>query len=144
LGSHAIGGFKLKNGTTNWFRDFLPEDIPQARLLAYGYDSSLAATDAKYSIGDLAKTFLDSFLAFRDDTNTSKRPIIFIGHSLGGLLIKEVCFIVKAVPFLKLTRHRLWQSRTTLLVMTDTATVTSPLMDSSSSVFQTTESDVEA
>ncbi|CAG9943010.1 unnamed protein product [Clonostachys rosea f. rosea IK726] len=93
LGSHAIGGFKLKNGTTNWFRDFLPEDIPQARLLAYGYDSSLAATDAKYSIGDLAKTFLDSFLAFRDDTNTSKRPIIFIGHSLGGLLIKEALAI---------------------------------------------------
>ncbi|CAH0000146.1 unnamed protein product, partial [Clonostachys byssicola] len=89
LGSHAIGGFKVKDGTTNWFRDFLPEDIPQARLLTYGYDSSLAATDAKYSIGDLADTFLDAFLTFRDDTSTSKRPIIFIGHSLGGLIIKE-------------------------------------------------------
>ncbi|CAH0023923.1 unnamed protein product [Clonostachys rhizophaga] len=64
LGSHAIGGFKVKNGTTNWVRDFLPEDIPHARLLTYGYDSSLAATDAKYSISDLAKTFLDSFIAF--------------------------------------------------------------------------------
>lgn len=62
-----IGGFKVKNGTTNWVRDFLPEDIPQARLLVYGYDSSLAAIDAKYSIGDLAKTFLDFFMAFRDD-----------------------------------------------------------------------------
>ncbi|VUC20684.1 unnamed protein product [Clonostachys rosea] len=93
LGSHAIGGFKVKNGTTNWFRDFLPEDIPQARLLTYGYHSSLAATDAKYSITDLAKTFLDSFLTFREDTNTPKRPIIFIGHSLGGLLIKEALAI---------------------------------------------------
>ncbi|CAH0053594.1 unnamed protein product [Clonostachys solani] len=93
LGSNAFSGFKVKNGTANWIRDFLPEDIPKARLLTYGYASSLAATDAKYSVGDLAKTFLDSFITFREDTNTSQRPIILIGHSLGGLVIKEALAI---------------------------------------------------
>ncbi|KAL6412597.1 hypothetical protein AUP68_03801 [Ilyonectria robusta] len=89
LDSHAIGGFKAKTGTNVWLRDFLPEDIPTARVLTYGYDTAIAEKNAKYSITDLAKAFLDSYKSFREQTQTSRRPIIFIGHGLGGLLIKE-------------------------------------------------------
>ena len=64
--------------------------------------------NTKYSIPNLGKAFLDSYKAFREATQviptqllynnpqvltglyqTTNRPIIFIGHSLGGLLIKE-------------------------------------------------------
>ncbi|SPO04568.1 related to ankyrin [Cephalotrichum gorgonifer] len=89
LGSHAIGGFKAKDSNNVWIRDFLPRGVPAARVLTYGSDTAITEKDTKYSIKDLARDFLDSCKAFREDTQTSQRPIIFIGHSLGGLVIKE-------------------------------------------------------
>lgn len=32
---------------------------------------------------------MESVATFRADTETTQRPIVFIGHSLGGLVIKE-------------------------------------------------------
>uniref|UniRef100_A0A8H7TTK4 DUF676 domain-containing protein n=1 Tax=Bionectria ochroleuca TaxID=29856 RepID=A0A8H7TTK4_BIOOC len=93
LGSHAIGGFKSKGTSHVWLRDSLPHDIPNSRILLYGYDSSIMNKDHKISISGLGKTFLNSYKTFRKDTKTTQRPIIFLGHSLGGLLIKEaLCF----------------------------------------------------
>ncbi|KAI9859674.1 MAG: hypothetical protein M1813_006605 [Trichoglossum hirsutum] len=89
LGSHAMGAFKAKGGNNIWLRDFLPKDIPTARILVYGYDTTITEKDVKHSITDLAIAFLDSIRAFRAATKTSRRPIVFIGHSLGGLLIKQ-------------------------------------------------------
>lgn len=68
LGSHAIGGFKAKTGNNVWLRDFLPDDIPTARVLTYGYDTTVAEPNSKYSITDLAKAFLDSYKTFREVT----------------------------------------------------------------------------
>ncbi|VUC35844.1 unnamed protein product [Clonostachys rosea] len=93
LGSHAIGGFKSKGTSHVWLRDSLPHDIPNSRILLYGYDSSIMNKDHKISISGLGKTFLNSYKTFRKDTKTTQRPIIFLGHSLGGLLIKEALCI---------------------------------------------------
>jgi hypothetical protein len=68
LGSHAIGAFKAKDGNNVWLRDFLPKDIPTARVLVYGYDTTITEGDVKYSITDLAMSFLDSVRAFRTAT----------------------------------------------------------------------------
>lgn len=73
-------------------------------MLLYGYDTSILNNESKDSIEDLGSRFLESLKAFRAETvsgiptcwtmiyfeQTSQRPIIFVGHSLGGLLIKEV------------------------------------------------------
>jgi hypothetical protein len=71
LGSHAIGAFKAKGGNNVWLRDFLPEDIPRARVLVYGYDTTITKGDAKHSIPHLAMAFLDSVKAFRDATEVT-------------------------------------------------------------------------
>ncbi|KAH8707497.1 hypothetical protein GQ44DRAFT_777431 [Phaeosphaeriaceae sp. PMI808] len=63
-------------------------DVPNIRVLLYGYDTSLLGNDSIDSIEDLGRRFLESIKAFRANI-TNRRPIIFIGHSLGGLLIKE-------------------------------------------------------
>ena len=91
LGSHALGSFRSSEGTDVWLRDFLPKDIPGIRVLLYGYDSTLVGGDSKSSISDLGKAFLESVRAYKSETETEAtyRPIIFLGHSLGGLLIKE-------------------------------------------------------
>ncbi len=68
LGSHPIDAFKEKNGDHVWIRDSLPKDIPSARILVYGYDTTTRDADDKYSISDLAMAFLDSVTAFRAAT----------------------------------------------------------------------------
>ena len=67
LGSHAIGGFS-DHYDKMWLRDFLPEDIPEARIIVYGYDSRVDDKYAQRSIVGLSKSFLDSFKAFRSAT----------------------------------------------------------------------------
>ncbi|KAL8365058.1 hypothetical protein RB595_004057 [Gaeumannomyces hyphopodioides] len=89
LGSHALGSWKSPNSDDVWLRDFLPKDMPNIRVLLYGYDTTLPGCRSKQSIEDLGATFLEQVIAFRAEDGTSRRPIIFIGHSLGGLLIKE-------------------------------------------------------
>ncbi|CAG9985295.1 unnamed protein product, partial [Clonostachys byssicola] len=68
LGSHAVGGFKSKGTNHVWLRDSLPHDIPNSRILLYGYDSSVMNKDHRISISGLGKTFLSSYKTFRKDT----------------------------------------------------------------------------
>ncbi|KAJ5894279.1 hypothetical protein N7495_005970 [Penicillium taxi] len=90
LGSHALGSWKSTDSDEVWLRDFLPKDLPNIRVLLYGYDTTLSGSLSKQSIEDLGGALLELITAFRANDGTSKRPIVFIGHSLGGLLIKEL------------------------------------------------------
>ena len=67
LGSHAIGGFSGHNDKM-WLRDFLPEDVPEARIIVYGYDSRVDDKCAQRNIVGLSKSFLDSYKSFRSAT----------------------------------------------------------------------------
>lgn len=61
LASHAFGSFKAPgNSQDNWLRDFLPDLIPDSRILLYGYDTDLVRSDGKESIMDLARKLLES------------------------------------------------------------------------------------
>ncbi|GJC78574.1 protein SERAC1 [Colletotrichum liriopes] len=89
LGSHALGSWKSPHSDAVWLRDFLPQDVPGIRVLLYGYDTMLPGSLSRQSIGDLGGILLERVVAFRAGDGTTRRPLIFIGHSLGGLLIKE-------------------------------------------------------
>ncbi|KAI1738194.1 hypothetical protein F4680DRAFT_450273 [Xylaria scruposa] len=90
LSSHPYGSFKSpKNAAENWLRDYLPKDLPNARILVYGYDSDIRNRKGKESISDFSITFLDAIYSSRKSDQIEQRPIIFIGHSLGGLVIKQ-------------------------------------------------------
>ncbi|KAF5675926.1 ankyrin repeat-containing protein [Fusarium denticulatum] len=89
LESHALGSWKSPNSDDVWLRDFLPKDVPNIRVLLYGYDTSLQGSLSKQSMEELGGGFLEKIIAFRANDGTNRRPIVFIGHSLGGLLIKE-------------------------------------------------------
>ncbi len=65
LGSHAIGSWKSPNSNDVWLRDYLPDDLPDIRVLLYGYDTSLVNSNSKDSIEDLGNRFLESIKAFR-------------------------------------------------------------------------------
>ncbi|KAK1991103.1 hypothetical protein LX36DRAFT_753802 [Colletotrichum falcatum] len=106
LASHAIGSWKSPRGNDLWLRDWLSDDIPNIRVLLYGYDTKLLKSNAKSSVEDLGRRFLESLTAFRTSDKTEHRPIILIGHSLGGLLIKEALIHAVRSPASRPT-HRL-------------------------------------
>ncbi|KAL6695606.1 hypothetical protein J3F84DRAFT_408618 [Trichoderma pleuroticola] len=88
LAGHAFGSWKSKSKPDMWLRDFLPISIPNARVLTYGYDTKLPGSRSKSSILQLSRKLLESIKTTRDES-TKHRPLILIGHSLGGLVVKH-------------------------------------------------------
>ncbi|KAI1181482.1 hypothetical protein F5B17DRAFT_282903 [Nemania serpens] len=43
-----------------WLRDYLPSDIPNHRLIVYGYNTKLQGNESKQSIEHLGTTFMES------------------------------------------------------------------------------------
>ncbi|KAB5522810.1 hypothetical protein GE09DRAFT_1293597 [Coniochaeta sp. 2T2.1] len=101
LGGHAYGSFKERGGTYMWLEDSLPTDLfahgssagTIARVILYGYDSHIEKSDSLQGIRDLASKLRVSLRAIRKGI-AKHRPIIFIGHSLGGLLLKELLILL--------------------------------------------------
>jgi hypothetical protein len=78
------------NASVFWPADLLPEVCENARILTFGYDTKVT----KYTSGP---TNMNSILSHGKDLLFSLgrqvvpgRPLIFIAHSLGGILVKEV------------------------------------------------------
>lgn len=88
LAGHAFGSWRSRKSGKMWLRDIIPTDIPTARILTYGYDTKLVGSNSDACILDYAKQFLATVTDAR--CRDPYRPIIFIGHSLGGLVIKAV------------------------------------------------------
>ena len=86
LGSHPFGSFAHKREGNMWLSDSLPQDWPTARVMIYGYESGLERSTSFANLGDLASSLRIAIMRLRSE---SKRRLVLIGHSLGGLLIKE-------------------------------------------------------
>ena len=78
----------------NWLadKDLLPAEIPHARIMTFSYHSRWHEDAPKQGLALCA----DQLLAALDDRRrrekeTKYRPIIFIGHSFGGIVIERVC-----------------------------------------------------
>ncbi|OAA58654.1 hypothetical protein LEL_10876 [Akanthomyces lecanii RCEF 1005] len=84
---HGLNGHREKTWTaengTNWLRHLLPDDLPRARILCWGYDANTHATD-----------------------RSTNRPIIFVAHSLGGLVLKSALIHSDAARQGALAEHR--------------------------------------
>lgn len=92
---HGLGGdweqtWTDENGNL-WLRDFLPLHLPhQARIFSYGYDSSTAFSRSVADIEVEAAMLLDRLQGERKTQEEQSRPVFFIAHSLGGILVKKV------------------------------------------------------
>jgi hypothetical protein len=80
---------QIKSRNVYWPLDFLPDDCLQARILAWGYDTIVTRgyiAAAQNDIFSLARNFLYAYAR----NHEHGRPIIFVCHSLGGIIVKEV------------------------------------------------------
>lgn len=73
-----------------WLRDSLPEEVPGARIFSFGYPADVFFSLEKGRIDDHACTLLEDLLDARRGTEQQNRPILFIGHSMGGIVVKKV------------------------------------------------------
>jgi len=71
-----------------WLRDALPIRQPSIRAVLFGYDTTLAGSDSFKSIPHLASSLNDTLEASGLGTSASK-PLIFLAHSLGGIIVEE-------------------------------------------------------
>ncbi|KAF8245681.1 TPR-like protein [Wilcoxina mikolae CBS 423.85] len=92
LSGHAFGSWRSPYAShVMWLRDILHKDFPGFRIFTWGYESDLKHDNTSVSsIMNFSRQLLTAVHAARDGDETAKhRPIIFIGHSLGGLVIKQ-------------------------------------------------------
>lgn len=91
LQGDAFKTWESRDGTL-WLRDLLPEDIPDARIMTFGYDSTVAFSNSVARIEDKALDLLNR-LGGQRDKNTDRRPVVFICHSLGGIVVKKALIL---------------------------------------------------
>ncbi|KAI9710418.1 MAG: hypothetical protein M1812_007454 [Candelaria pacifica] len=75
-----------------WPADLLPNDHKCLRILTFGYDSNVTNIGGlvnKNNISQHGRGLLAAVLTDRKRLDCLARPLIFVAHSLGGLLVKE-------------------------------------------------------
>ena len=71
-----------------WIRDDAPKRLVGVRLILYGYDSGLAKSKSTQLIGDIARGLIEHLKLGGWNTQSAK-PMAFLAHSLGGLVLKD-------------------------------------------------------
>jgi tetratricopeptide (TPR) repeat protein len=86
-----------------WLKDLLPRRLPNVRVLVYNYKAEALTSPGEGSADCIlayATSMVAELCADRQLDNTFDRPIIFICHGLGGLLVK------RALAYSSSRRHK--------------------------------------
>ncbi|KAK3297155.1 Alpha/Beta hydrolase protein [Chaetomium fimeti] len=91
---HGLNGHYIhtwEESSVCWPRDLLPRRMENARVLSFSYDADIYNSASLGRIRDHGLNLLIHLIANRPQTGIEKfeRPIVFVAHSLGGLLVKE-------------------------------------------------------
>jgi hypothetical protein len=121
---HGLNGHREKSWMDDesgilWLRDLLPYRFPNARILTFGYEANpLNLSDVSHlTLNDHGISLIVELLRFRRNSEVSqpiphwqqdhqtsifldgqmeRRPIIFLAHSLGGIVVKHVCELCRS------------------------------------------------
>ncbi|KAI7765536.1 hypothetical protein LZL87_007287 [Fusarium oxysporum] len=102
---HGLTGNRTSTWTTHgqpapWPKTLLPPELPKACILTYGYDAYVVSRSVASSnrLIDHARNLLTDLTNDRRRRNASSRPLIFVVHSLGGLVCKEAILLSRNNP----------------------------------------------
>jgi hypothetical protein len=88
-----------------WPRDLLKDDFPKARIMTFGYNTNITRGYYPAHQGNIfshARDLLYGLEAKR--RKVVDRDLVFIAHSLGGILVKEVLRRSETDPDAKISR----------------------------------------
>ena len=73
-----------------WPRDLLPNVVHDARILTWGYDADVDGfgSASQSTIHEHAGSLLSDLADQRETSECYRRPILFVVHSLGGIIVK--------------------------------------------------------
>ena len=94
LGADPVRSWKSNSSEYNWIshKDGLVRDFPRSRILLYQYESAWTGPlKVKQYLTNLGMTLLHGLKIKRE--KCPRRPIVFIGHSMGGLVIAKAITI---------------------------------------------------
>jgi hypothetical protein len=95
---------KREDGTpVNWLTDLLPKHIRNARIMSFSYNSRVQFSKSTSDIFVFADQLLEQLLAVRSTAIEEARRMVFICHSLGGIVFKQVSLVIISLPVLSLT-----------------------------------------
>ncbi|UPK91249.1 hypothetical protein LCI18_002184 [Fusarium solani-melongenae] len=89
LTGNSDSTWRHENAELPWPEELLARDISDCKILKYDYKISAVGHLDKNTLRDLAADLLSELVNWRRE-NESERPIIFVAHSLGGLLVKRI------------------------------------------------------
>lgn len=98
LGGDAFATWTHAKSKKFWLRDFLRQQIPDARIMTFGYNADAAFGQSTAEIIDHAKSLLASLVDKREEADEIHRPLMFIAHSLGGIVVKQALLQVRLEP----------------------------------------------
>ncbi|KAK4957786.1 hypothetical protein LTR66_013240 [Elasticomyces elasticus] len=76
-----------------WLRDFLPEEGLHARIMAFNHNTAWQANAIAKSLQDHGEDLVRALRRVRKTPEEKCRPIAFIGHSFGGLIVKQALVV---------------------------------------------------
>ncbi|KAI1747303.1 hypothetical protein F4782DRAFT_535596 [Xylaria castorea] len=76
------------NETIYWPADFLPSVLPRAKIWTYGYNAEVSGKFFRANNKNNILEHGNDFMMKLERTLRDELPIIFVAHSLGGLVVK--------------------------------------------------------
>ncbi|KAK0611365.1 Alpha/Beta hydrolase protein [Immersiella caudata] len=88
LNGDAYTTWTHKNGVL-WLQDLLPDLLPGCRVFTFGYPSQVVFSTSFAQVQEYARQLLSSLRDVQEHSDKRPRSIIFICHSLGGIVCKQ-------------------------------------------------------
>ncbi|EWC44427.1 hypothetical protein DRE_06795 [Drechslerella stenobrocha 248] len=123
----------------NWVddSDMLRVSVPKARIMRYGYDSVWYGAGAvKQRLASIANQLLRDLVYTRE--GCEERPIIFVGHCFGGLVMQKAYLLAKSHD---VDYPGIWKSTTGLLFIGTPHQGTGAALHSQGSIYQAIAAD---
>ena len=98
---HGLTGKRTKTWLADeaeepWPKTLLHSDIAEARIMTYGYDADVVnfiKPAGQNTVREHARNFNYDLTNLRRKTSSLSRPLIFVAHSLGGLVCQQACIL---------------------------------------------------
>ncbi|KAI9858055.1 MAG: hypothetical protein M1813_007867 [Trichoglossum hirsutum] len=105
LNGHAQKSFTHPKTGVYWPRDLLPEQVPAARVLTYGYNAGMRNISDGQNVLDIATQLVVSLKDYRREKAEMHRDIVFVCHSLGGIIVKKAILLHQSTDAGKAIRN---------------------------------------